>query len=69
VTTTAEQIAALETAIAAGVKTVRSPDGAETTYHDIPDMLQALAALRSGQRQTASGRPFALIPVAHGDGQ
>lgn len=63
---TATQIAALEAAIEAGVKTVVE-NGRTITYHSLTEMQAALARLYSQQNMTASGRAFALTKVAHGD--
>ena len=52
---TQEQIDALEAAIAAGVRQVRTSDGSSVTYNSIDEMTRALAMMKRDMAGGASG--------------
>ena len=64
----ATQIAALETAIEAGVRTV-TEGGRTITYHSLSEMETALQGLHTRQATSGGGLGVRMFPLAHGDGK
>ncbi len=60
------QIAALEAAIEAGVKSI-TENGRTVTYHSLDEMLKAVGNLKAQQAASSGGQGFRFVPLAHGD--
>lgn len=66
--TTETEIAALEAATAVAAKAVTEGDRT-TAYHGLAETDAAIARRRAANRIASSGRAFAMVSLAHGDGK